>query len=75
MRFSDEPWPPKIAWSLVVMKLPESRNEYDWIANVHFLVHEAPHDSLVSGREFELYEGGKLVANGELIAETAGQKT
>lgn len=69
IRFVDgeETWSPQEAWSLVVMKHEAESNEYRWIADVHFLVKEAPHDSLRDGRTFELYEGNKCVARGQLI--------
>jgi hypothetical protein len=43
--------------------------EYRWIADVHFLVDEAPHEWLRLGREFELYEGKRRVAVGKLLAD------
>lgn len=64
---TDEPWPPRNAWSLVVEKVSELSNEYDWIANVHFLVTEAPAEELRVSREFELFEGARCVATGVLI--------
>jgi hypothetical protein len=69
IRFKDanEPWPPPNAWSLVVEKLSELSNEYDWVANVRFLVTEAPVEELRVGREFELFEGARCVATGILI--------
>jgi len=71
VRFSDanEPWPPPTAWSLVVEKREELSELYRWIADVHFLMNGAPHDSLRYGRAFELYEGNKLVARGRILAE------
>jgi hypothetical protein len=63
---SNEPWPPENAWSLVVEKVEEPE-PFVWLANVHFLVPEAPHESLSKGRTFELYEGPKCVASGETI--------
>jgi hypothetical protein len=67
IRFVEEPWPPKIAWSLVVVKVEATNNNYDWVANVRFLVPEAPVETLRAGREFELYEGGKCVATGVIM--------
>jgi hypothetical protein len=70
VRFVDttEPWPPPVAWSLVVEKDESASELYRWIANVHFLMDNAPHESLRPGREFELYEGNKLVARGRILA-------
>lgn len=68
VRFLDEPWPPaSTAWSLVIRKDDSLSSEYEWIADVHYLVKHAPHESLQEGREFELYEGNKRVAIGKLI--------
>ena len=36
------------------------------IARVHFVAEEAPEDSLSEGTEFELYEGKKCVARGQI---------
>jgi len=71
VRFTDskEPWPPPVAWSLVVEKDDKLSDRHRWIADVHFLVSDAPHDSLRPGRGFELYEGSKLVARGRILAE------
>jgi hypothetical protein len=70
VRFKDtmEPWPPPIAWSLVIEKVPPLSGEYDWVANVRFLVNEAPVNELRPNREFELYEGARCVATGVLLA-------
>ena len=64
---SDEPWPPPNAWSLVIEKVESQSDEYNWNANVRYLVDDAPHDELRVDREFELYEGGKCVATGVLV--------
>lgn len=70
IHFPEEPWPHLSgSWSLVVRKDEALSSEYHWIANVHFLVEEAPHDSLRDGRNFELYEGNKCVARGSIICE------
>jgi hypothetical protein len=73
VRFIDstEPWPPQTAWSLVVEKIPELSSSRDWVANVHFLVDEAPMDELRPDRMFELYEGAKCVASGTTVSDTA----
>ena len=69
IRFCDsgEPWPPPNAWSLVIEKIDSQSDEYEWIANVRYLVDEAPHCELRPLREFELYEGNKCVATGVII--------
>ena len=68
VRFVDEPWPsPSGAWSLMICKDERLSDEYQWIADVHYLVPEAPHDSLREGRRFELYEGKKRVALGRVL--------
>lgn len=64
---SDEPWPPENAWSLVIEKIESESDEYDWVADIRYLVDEAPHDELRPNRQFELYEGAKLVASGILM--------
>ena len=64
---SDEAWPPENAWSLVIEKIESESDEYDWVADVRYLVKEAPHDELRANRQFELYEGGRLVATGVLL--------
>lgn len=56
---TDEPWPPGIAWSLVIEKRESQSSEYHWIADVKYTIENAPHDSLRPGRPFELYEGNK----------------
>lgn len=68
VRFIDSggPWPPPNAWSLVVEKIESQSDEYHWVANVRFLVDDAPMGELRANREFELYEGGKCVATGVL---------
>jgi len=73
VRFKDtnEPWPPPSAWSLVVEKVVDLSDEYDWVANVHFLVKEAPIEELRANREFELFEGGRCVASGSLVGPVA----
>jgi hypothetical protein len=38
------------------------------LADVHFLAPDAPNERLISGRQFELFEGAKLVAFVELLS-------
>jgi hypothetical protein len=69
VRFTDEPWPAHDAWSLIVKKVRDWSPPIRWLAEVSFLVEEAPVDSLREGREFELYEGKKCVARGKLVGD------
>lgn len=76
IRFKDstEPWPPPVGWSLVVEKIGDLGDEFDWVAKVHFLVKEAPIEELRANREFELFEGNRCVASGWLIGPVAAQQ-
>jgi hypothetical protein len=65
VRFTGEPWPAPEAWSLVVRKA-RMEGPYRWVANVSFLVPEAPHHLLSQGNRFELYEGNRCVAHGTI---------
>jgi hypothetical protein len=65
-----EPWPAPVGWSLVVEKDEALSERFRWVANVYFLVGEAPHDALRPGRAFELYEGNKRVAHGRILSES-----
>lgn len=58
---------PKEAWSLVVefSKPPDYQREI--ISEVSFLMDAAPHHLLHPGSRFELFEGYKLVAEGEVL--------
>lgn len=70
VRFIGDPWPPVDAsWSLVIEKDESLSGEFKWVADVHFLVSEAPHEELRAGRKFELYEGNKRVATGEIVSD------
>lgn len=70
VQFTDEPRPhQRGSWSLVVEKDESHSSELKWIANVRYLVEEAPHASLQEGREFELFEGNKCVARGRILAD------
>ncbi len=62
-----EPWPPPVAWSLVVRKIDVLADPFKWMAEVHFLMNEAPHHLLTEGADFELFEGSKCVAHGRVI--------
>lgn len=52
------------AWDLLVHKVECIGGSDKWIADVRFRVNEAPHQWLVEGAEFELYEGKRCVARG-----------
>ena len=69
-RFEDEKdkWPEE-AWSLVLEfdTLPDE--SLISVATVSFLVEDAPHHLLHVGSRFELFEGHKCVADGEVIEE------
>ncbi len=64
-----EPWPPKEGWDLVVDMVQSLGGPHRWLADVHFRVEEAPHQNLVDGAEFELYEGWRCVARGRIEEE------
>ena len=68
---TDEPWPPPEAWSLAVEKDEGSSEPLLWLADVHFVAEHAPRDSLRPGRPFDLYEGSRRVAHGEILPEPA----
>jgi hypothetical protein len=55
-------------WSLVVDLISRPFGSADWIAEGRFLVDEAPHEFLLLGDRFELYEGKKCVAHGVIIS-------
>jgi hypothetical protein len=68
------------AFDLIVELVRSIGDQYHWIADVHFRVEEAPHEWLVDGAEFELYEGKRCVARGRIgvgpenpIPSTGGQ--
>jgi hypothetical protein len=63
---TNEPWPPENAWSLVVEKQSEI-DPYRWVADVYFLVADAPKERLIEGAKFELYEGNRCVASGAIL--------
>lgn len=54
-------------WSLVVDLKSHPPGGADWIAEVRYLVADAPHELLLLGARFELYEGKKCVARGVII--------
>jgi hypothetical protein len=52
------------AWSVVVSASDPVATDSTQKVRVRFLMDEAPHDWLVAGRRFELYEGRLLLAEG-----------
>lgn len=54
-------------WSLVVRKLEEGEDECEWLAEIAYLMPEAPHEALTTGRRFELHEGARCVAVGRIL--------
>jgi hypothetical protein len=59
---------PKEAWSLVVDFGELPTRSCCVTADVHFLVPEAPEYLLTTGDKFELFEGNRCVAEGEIIS-------
>ena len=55
------------SWSLNVRKLVAENGGYHWNAEICFRVDEAPHHLLTKGTYFELFEGPKKVATGEVL--------
>ena len=55
-------------WSLVVDPISHPPGSAEWVAEVRYLVDEAPHELLLLGARFELYEGKKCVAHGVIIS-------
>lgn len=62
----DEQWR-KEAWSLVLEKNEPSKNPLETVADIHFLAPDAPDELLYKGAVFELYEGRRRVAMGEVL--------
>jgi len=52
------------AWSVVVRASAPVASDSSQPVRVRFLMDNAPHDWLVSGRKFELYEGRLVLAEG-----------
>src|SRR5262249_49298882 len=53
-------------FDLVVDKIASGPRAFQWLANVHFRIEDAPHEWLVDGADFELYEGKRCVARGRI---------
>lgn len=54
----------KNAWNVVVTSSEPVASDSTQRVRVRFLMDEAPHDWLMSGARFELYEGSLLLAEG-----------
>jgi len=60
--------PPANGWALNV-RLIELIDPFRWVSNVQFRVDDAPHELLCDGARFELYEGRKKVATGQVFEQ------
>lgn len=71
VRFADEAakWP-SVAWSLVVELQTKAHEPLEWIGTVKFLVPDAPAQLLYPGSRFELFEGHRAVAKGEVLGNS-----
>lgn len=65
-----EKWPQE-AWSLVIEATEELQVSSEAVAKVSFLSPDAPLHLLKAGSRFELYEGRRLVARGEVLQACA----
>ncbi len=65
-----EKWP-KEAWSIVAEFKKISDDLSSVIAEVRCLAPDAPSHLLQPGSKFELYEGSRLVAHGEVLSDNA----
>jgi hypothetical protein len=68
-RFAGVEEVPGEAWSLVLEWTPVPAGELAMKAEVYFLAEEGPQDRLVPGARFELYEGRKVMAKGEVLKD------
>ena len=59
----------KQAWSIVAKFSERPRTVHKTIAVIHFLVPDAPQNLLRPGSRFELIEGRRVVARGEVLPE------
>lgn len=59
---------PAVAWSVVVQKIDRQLSQQEQIVEVRFLVANAPQELLAQGHRFELREGVRTVAYGEVIS-------
>jgi len=58
---------PEEAWSIVAEFVGSIDEERCVLAQVRFLVPQAPHELLSAGSSFELFEGSRLVARGTVL--------
>jgi hypothetical protein len=67
----DPPTPswPQEAWSVVVEPLWPAHFTRDGAFSLRFVVDGAPHTALKAGVRFELLEGNRVVADGEVVDE------
>jgi hypothetical protein len=68
-KFADDNTWPDEAWSLVVDLSESPLGSHCTTANVRFLVPQAPVHLLTTGSKFELFEGRRCVATGEILAD------
>lgn len=59
-------WPQE-AWSIVLQIGGQADASGEMIADIRMLAHDAPRALLASGSRLDLYEGGRLVARGEVL--------
>lgn len=67
-RFEDikDKWPNE-AWSIVAEFLEEMNSTRSVIVDLRFLVENGPKNLLYPGSKFDLFEGPRLVAKGEVL--------
>lgn len=65
-----EKWP-KEAWSIVAEFKKNPADSSSVIAEVRCLAPDAPSHLFQPGSKFELYEGNRLVAHGEVLSDSA----
>ena len=69
VRFLNTSTPPDgVTWDLKVEKISNCASPNEYEVYVSFSNPEGPHQILVAGVEFELYEGHKTVARGRILA-------
>jgi hypothetical protein len=65
---SNADWP-EVAWSIVAEFAEEDLGKSEMLATVRFLVAEASQELLHLGSQFQLFEGTRMMASGEVIGE------
>jgi hypothetical protein len=68
-KFSGQERWPEEAWTLVAELAEPPDYSRRSVATIHFLADEAPHHLLARGNRFELFEGRRVVARGEVVEE------